>query len=136
MTLTILGNPITKKNSFQMARNPKTGAMFPVQSKAYKGYQTAALKQLKTMKIETIDYPVNVCYRFYMRARRPVDGLNLSGALDDILVKAGVLADDNRDIVASHDGTLVLHDKDNPRVEITITEVPDYEQWKQRQAEG
>ena len=136
MKLTILGNPITKKNSFQMARNSKTGAMFPVQSKAYKGYQTIALKQLKKLKIDPITTPVNVCYRFYMQTRRPVDGLNLSEALDDILVKAGILLDDNRDIVAGHDGTVVLHDKENPRVEITITEVPNYEQWKARKTKG
>lgn len=132
MELTIQGNPITKKNSFQMARNPKTGAMFPVQSKAYKGYQTKALKQLKQIKTEPIKKPVNICYKFYMETRRPVDSLNLCEALDDILVKAGILLDDNRDIVASHDGTRVWHDKTNPRTEIIITEVPDYEQWKKR----
>jgi Holliday junction resolvase RusA-like endonuclease len=39
----------------------------------------------------------------------------------DILVKAGVLADDNSKIVVSHDGSRVLYDKQNPRVEIEIT---------------
>lgn len=130
MTYTILGNPVTKKNSFQMARNPKTGRMFPVQSKAYRGYEKNAVAQLKKLKPEPISKPVNVRYTFYMETRRPIDGLNLSGALDDILVKAGVLADDNRDIVAGHDGTRVFHDKDNPRTEILITEMVGYEQWK------
>ncbi len=132
MQLTIKGNPVTKKNSFQMARNQKTGAMFPVQSKAYKGYQTIALKQLKGVKGEPVKSPVNICYTFYMQTRRPVDGLNLCEALDDILVKAGILLDDNRDIVAGHDGTRVLYDKEDPRTEINITEMPDYEQWKKR----
>lgn len=136
MEIVIQGNPITKKNSFQMARNPKTGAMFPVQSKAYKGYQTIALKQLRKMKFEPITKPVNVCYTFYMKTRRPVDGLNLSEALDDILVKAGVLFDDNRDIVAGHDGTRVLLDNENPRTEIVITEMENYEQWKTRKTQG
>ena len=57
--------------------------------------------------------------------------MNHSAALDDILVQAGVLADDNRDIVVGHDGSRVFWDKENPRVEITITEVNDWERWKQ-----
>ena len=132
MKITLQGNPITKKNSFQMARNPKTGAMFPVQSKAYKGYQRYAVKLLKAMAGEPINTPVNICYTFYMETRRSVDALNLCEALDDILVQAGFLADDNRDIVAGHDGTRVLYDKMSPRVEIEITEMKDYEQWKSR----
>jgi Holliday junction resolvase RusA-like endonuclease len=41
----------------------------------------------------------------------------------DILVKADVLKDDNCRIVAAHDGSRVAYDKDQPRVEIVITEV-------------
>ena len=42
----------------------------------------------------------------------------------DVLVKAGVLADDSAispDIVVSTDGSRVLIDKLNPRIEIEIT---------------
>ena len=42
-------------------------------------------------------------------------------AIQDVLVEAGILADDNRNIVASVDGSEVLHDKANPRTEVTIT---------------
>lgn len=38
----------------------------------------------------------------------------------DILVDAGILADDNARIVTGHDGSRVLYDKGNPRVEIVI----------------
>ena len=41
----------------------------------------------------------------------------------DILVLAGVLADDNSSIAVAHDGSRVLYDKDEPRTEITITEL-------------
>ena len=135
MRIVIFGNPITKKNSFQMARNPKTGRMFPVQSKAYKGYNREALKQAKLQKdagFKPICTPVNVCCTFYTETRRKVDGLNLCAAIDDILVEAGILLDDNRDIVAGHDGSRVFCDKTNPRVEIEITEMSDYAQWKAR----
>lgn len=55
-----------------------------------------------------------------MPTKRRVDLSNLIEAVDDILVKAGVLEDDNYKIVQSHDGSRVLHDKENPRTEITI----------------
>ena len=57
-----------------------------------------------------------------MRTHRRVDLVNLLEATCDILVDANVIADDNSGIVAGHDGSRVKYDKDNPRVEITITE--------------
>ena len=59
---------------------------------------------------------------FYMKTRRKVDLTNLLEAADDVLVKYHVLADDNSQIVAGHDGSRVLYDKSNPRIEIDITE--------------
>lgn len=64
---------------------------------------------------------MNVKAVFYMNARRKVDLTNLLEACDDILVKYEVLADDNCLIVASHDGSRVFYDKENPRTEIEIT---------------
>ena len=55
-----------------------------------------------------------------MPTRRIVDLTNLEEAIDDILVKYGVLKDDNSRILVSHDGSRVLYDKDNPRTEVTI----------------
>ena len=45
------------------------------------------------------------------------------------MVKAGLILDDNRDIVAGHDNSRVYHDKFNPRIEIRITPIVDYQQW-------
>ena len=45
---------------------------------------------------------------------------SLLQSTQDILVKYGVLADDNFNIVYSLDGTRVDFDKVNPRTEITI----------------
>ena len=50
--------------------------------------------------------------------------MNLLAAVDDLLVEAGIIADDNSKIVVSHDGSRVLYDKENPRTEITITRAP------------
>ena len=63
-----------------------------------------------------------------MKTRRIVDGLNLLATIDDLLVSTGILADDNSRIVVAHDGSRVLYDPQNPRVEITITKMPADEQ--------
>ena len=65
-----------------------------------------------------------------METRRRVDLTNLLEALDDMLVKANVIKDDCRDIVVSHDGSRVYWDKDNPRIEVEILKVVNYERWK------
>ena len=66
--------------------------------------------------------PVNVQAVYYRRTHRRVDLTNLESALMDILVKAGVIEDDNCMIVVSTDGSRVQFDKNCPRTEIVITE--------------
>lgn len=123
--------PVTKKNSQQILVNKKTGRAFIQQSKRYIDYEATASYFLRPKPKEPIDYPVNIKATYYMPTRRRVDTANLNSALHDILVKYGVLADDNRDIIASTDGTRTYYDKDNPRTEVVITRYKgDYEQWK------
>lgn len=77
---------------------------------------------------QNIDYPVNVKAVYYMDTHRKVDKTNLEGALMDVLVDAGVLADDNCKIAAMTDGSRVSYDKEHPRTEVTITPLGvDYE---------
>ena len=57
-----------------------------------------------------------------MPTARRVDLTNLLEALDDVLVNAGVLADDNCNIIYSHDGSRAFVDRENPRTEIVIRE--------------
>lgn len=122
---TIPGTPITKKNSMQMARSHSTGRLFPVPSAAYRKYQDTAARYLQPPPAEAINRPVRVSCVYYMPTRRPVDLTNLMEATHDILVKFGILADDNNKVVASVDGSRVRFDKEDPRVEITITEEDD-----------
>lgn len=72
-----------------------------------------------------IDYPVEVKALFYMETRRRVDLTNLLEALHDVMVKYGLLKDDNNQIIVSVDGSRVLYDKDNPRTEVTIRRMED-----------
>lgn len=67
-----------------------------------------------------LDRPVCVRVIYYMPTRHKVDLCNLLEGTCDILTHYGVIADDNSRIVASHDGSRVLYDKDNPRTEISI----------------
>lgn len=115
---TIPLQPISKKNSQQILVNRKTGKPFITPSKAYKDYERNALFFIP--RIETITEPVNVKCLFYMGTRRKCDLTNMLEAVDDTLVHAGVLADDNYTIVAGHDGSRIYYDKENPRTEIYI----------------
>jgi Holliday junction resolvase RusA-like endonuclease len=111
--------PISKKNSQQILLNRKTGKPFIMPSKKYKEYEEAARWFLP--KIPTITTAVNVKCLFYMPTHRKCDLTNMLEAVDDILVGASVLQDDNFTIVQSHDGSRVLYDKEHPRTEVYIT---------------
>lgn len=118
--ITIYGRPITKKNSQQIVTNKTIGRPFLIPSKQYKQYEKDAGWQIKCKGL-MIDYSVNVQCLYYMPTRHKVDLCNLIEATCDILVKYGVISDDNAQIVAGHDGSRVLYDKENPRCEIEIT---------------
>lgn len=124
---TIRKPPITKKNSQQILINKKTGRPFIMPSKKYKEYEQEAIWFLHP-RGETINYPVNIKCVFYMPTLRKTDLTNLLEAVDDLLVYAGIIEDDNYQIVVGHDGSRVSYDKLNPRTEITITPLPIDEQ--------
>lgn len=119
---TIKMPPVTKKNSQQILVNKATGRPFIMPSKQYKQYEKDAMYFIPKGR-ETIDYPVNVKCMFYMPTRRAVDLTNLEQAIDDIMVRAGLLKDDNSGVVAGHDGSRVLYDKENPRTEVEIEKI-------------
>lgn len=122
--------PVTKKNSGQIIQVGGTPRLIP--SKQYRQFEKDCLPYLIRVKLQTgeITYPINIKCTFYMETRRRVDLPNLLNAVDDAMVKSGLIVDDNRDIVAGHDGSRVFHDKENPRIEIEITNLTDYQQWK------
>lgn len=125
---TVLGSPRTKKNSQRMipvtARDTGKTRMIPLPSAAYEQYKNDFIWQIPhTVKNKKIAVKVNLKCVYYMDTRRKVDLVNLHEAVQDILVDAGVLLDDNSDIIGSTDGSRVLYDKQNPRVEIEIESV-------------
>lgn len=118
MKIVLHGQPITKKNSQQIIRVGGRNMIIP--SPQYRQYEKDCLLQISPKVKQRIDFPVNVQCVYYMGTRRRVDLVNLIEATCDILVAAGVLADDNCRIIAAHDGSRVAYDKANPRVEIAI----------------
>lgn len=119
ISFTIPLAPISKKNSQQIMINQQTGKPFIMPSKKFKQYEETALWYIP--RVSTIDEAVNVKCLFYMPTLRRVDLTNLLEAIDDILVKARLLDDDNFTVIESHDGSRVLYDKEKPRTEVYIT---------------
>lgn len=129
MEFTINVVPRTKKNSQQIIF--AKGRRLIIPSKLYQQFEKDCLKQIPDKYRNGISSPVNIKAVFYVKDRRRVDLTNLLEALDDMLVKADVIEDDCRDIIVGHDFSRVYHDKDNPRIEVEITEVKgEYEVWR------
>ena len=115
-------NPRTKKNDMRIIKNSRTGRPMVIQGPKYLEYEQNAGWFLRKPPVP-ISKPVNVKCVFYMDSERRVDLTNLLEAIDDILVRYKVLADDNFKIIAGHDGSRVFVDKNKPRTEIEISEI-------------
>ncbi len=115
--MTIPLQPITKKNHQRIVVHGKRRMVLP--SEQYVQYEEQCGWFVKGRDIK-LDKPCEVTCLFYMKDRRIADLTNLLEAIDDILVKYGVLADDNSRIIVSHDGSRVLYDPQKPRTEISI----------------
>jgi Holliday junction resolvase RusA-like endonuclease len=121
MTIILTGEPRTKKNSQRIVMAGGRPVLLP--SKPYKEYREVCMWKIPGWQKTRINEPVNLQCVYYLGTKRRVDLCNLIEATCDILVDAGVIADDNSKIVVSHDGSRVKLDRDNPRAEITITEI-------------
>lgn len=109
----------SKKNSQQIFKNKKTGKYFITQSELYKEFERECGLYLMKHK-KHIDYPINLKCTFYVKDRRKRDIVNLLNAMQDILVKYDVIADDNYNIVASVDGSRIIYEKDREETVIEI----------------
>ena len=122
--------PRTKKNSQRLIISKGRPIIIP--SELYKQFEKECNWMIPKEYRKKINCPVNVKAVFYTQTRRKIDLTNLLEAVDDMLVYTDVLADDNRDVIAGHDGSRVFYDKKNPRIEIEIKKVEDYIQWKEK----
>ena len=112
-------NPASKKNSQQIVY-PKGRKPVVVQNEIYKKYEKACKKWCEGLVDEPINAPCEVTALFYRKDRRRCALTNLMAALHDVLVKYGVVKDDNFTIIYSVDGSRVFVDPERPRTEVTI----------------
>ncbi len=118
----ITGNPMVKKNSRDIVRNPRTGRMYPIKSDALKACEDDAIYQLQSQKgrMMKLPYtiPLRIKFMFYRKDKRGVDLSNLYEFAQDVLQSAGIIENDV--LIESHDGSRKLYDPENPRTEIFI----------------
>ena len=113
----IYGQPVTWKNAAMVLKN-----RVPIKSKAQRRWAKSALEQLQ-MQWNGDPIPktveLNAQIVSYLGTKRLIDASNLYQGPEDMLQKAGVIEDDS--CIRSHDGSDRRYDKENPRVEITLT---------------
>lgn len=110
---------IPKKNSQQIFINKRTGRPFISQSKRYLEFEKNCEMFLYQHQYQ-LDQPINLKCTFYVPDRRKRDLANLLESIQDILVKYGVIADDNYEIVASVDGSQIIYEKNRSETIIEI----------------
>ena len=110
---------IPKKNSQQILINKRTGRPFISQSKRYLEFERNCEMFLYQHKYQ-LEQPINLKCTFYVPDRRKRDLANLLESIQDILVKYGVIADDNYEIVASVDGSQIIYEKNRSETIIEI----------------
>lgn len=112
----------SKKNSQQILYNRYTRKPFISQGKLYKQFEAECGYYLIKHRYK-IDYPINLKCTFYVPDKRQRDIVNLLNAIQDILVKYEVIADDNYNIVNSVDGTKIIYEKGRQETIIEIEKV-------------
>ena len=122
---TVWGSPRTKKTSNRLVVAGHRHRILP--SKAWTNWVKTAPILRGTNRDEPVrqvlgvpDKPYNVCATFYRDARRG-DWLGYCQGLADLLEKRGVISNDKW--FCAWDGSRLYVDRENPRVEVTLTEL-------------
>lgn len=92
-----------------------------IYSKAYQEWKNNILQILNQYKYKKkIAYPIILECHFYVKDLRIRDISALYEGIQDCMVSAQILVDDNCQIVIGHDGSRVFLDRKNPRTEVSI----------------
>ena len=124
LKITITGRVPSKKNStISFVRN---GRMFHMPSNQYRDWHKDASKQIMSMGKVWPELPIkraDITMWFYWPDRRKADISNKTESIMDLLVDNGILEDDNWEIVPFLNLYSGGIDKNNPRVEVSISKL-------------
>lgn len=136
----IKGQTPSQKNSKQILTNRRTGKNFISSNDIVKSWQVDALTQLKSEKRRFNRGRIQIDYMFYVKddAQRDLD--NMIASVNDVLQQANALMTLKNGKPKMLKGTGIIYgdhwqklrigsadamiDRDNPRAEMTITELP------------
>jgi Holliday junction resolvase RusA-like endonuclease len=122
--LVIKGPPRTKKTSNRVLRFGRFNKVVP--SEAWCAFRDLAVpqltRQLEEIDAYTISTPITVNAQIYRDARRG-DLVGYLTSIADVLEEAAVVSDDV--VIESWDGSRMCLDRENPRIEIEISDLSD-----------
>ena len=123
--LTIPGQVKAKKNQRQIRVNRRTGKRFTTSSKGHQEWHAPALECLlawkRTTGVQDIQGPVTVGMSIWRGSKHSYDLTNMAESVMDALVDAGILADDNSEVVTDIRIQRGGYDKENPRVAVSLS---------------
>lgn len=121
--ITVKGELYSSKNSKQILK--RGNQRFIAKSFKAMGHESDLLKILPTVRMEWAkevegkEYPLRISFKIYRKTKRRFDYVNIVQNLLDCMVKAGLVEDDNADIVIPVFEPYSV-DKENPRTEIRV----------------
>ncbi len=104
---------------------------YRLESQCKKLYAAQVLQAMEEARLTDFkfDRPVKVTFQLFKKTRIRTDKSNFfsihSKYLYDALADIGVFEDDNDDYIKTEVLLPTVHDKENPRVEFTFTEIED-----------
>jgi Holliday junction resolvase RusA-like endonuclease len=122
----VVGRPATKSNHQSIMRGKK-GRPFVMQSAQYRAWEELAVAQLRGQArgrtfSDWITRPMNLRAIVY-RDRNIGDLGNYLKAICDVLERAGIVENDR--LIMGFDGSRLLIDRENPRVEVELSPLAD-----------
>ncbi len=122
---TIPGRSRILKNSKRIARNSRTKKIFLIPSTVYERWALfASVFISRAKKMETIDFPVHVCMKFYFKNHaHEADLDNLFSGPNDLLQSCDIIKSDK--LIYSYDGSRKIFGEERERVEIEIKKFAD-----------
>ena len=116
----ITGQTPSQKNNKNVGVNRHSGKIFFTSNNRVKDWQESAGWQLKT--VEPHEGKVGITYVFYVKDNRSRDVDNMIASVNDALVKAGIIENDDWQHLTIRQAMGVL-DKTNPRCELKIEKI-------------